>query len=124
MQDGEQHFIDELRKQLPNAARPPKVFLITSLRKVPLAQLESTHGADEPTVVFGTSAVRSPRHETNVNKAAITAITTKPPSIIPPSMVSCRFKLFTFPPPPSPLPDNRTETQKFLCCGAPPVGRS
>ena len=52
--------------------------------------------------MFGISAVCSPRHDANVNNTAITAITTKPPRIVPPRMVSCLFRLRFSPIPPSP----------------------
>ena len=90
---------------------------VWKVRRAPLAQPEPTLEWNEPTVVFATSAIRPPCHEANVNKAAITAITTKPASIIPPSMVSCRFRFFCLHPI-LPMPNNKTEMQKFLCCGA------
>ena len=52
--------------------------------------------------MFGISAVCSPRHDANVNNTAITAITTKPPRIVPPRMVSCLFRLRFSPIPPFP----------------------
>jgi len=38
--------------------------------------------------------------------------------MIPPSIVSCRFRLFLSLIPPSPYATNRMEAQKFLCCDA------